>query len=243
MKKYLFLYLFLFITFVFVRNGYSQNLNYENVEKFIQNKDYYKALAEVNKILSDSPEDLKAIKYKVNILYLLDKYNEAGDILDKIINKYKDDYELYYLSGLINIGKKKYKKAIDDLSRALSTNDNDLLHKIYLARGIAFMNYEFYDEALQDLEKSLSINNTNPQTYTSLGMVNYYLKNYSTAVQNFELAIEKGDTNPETYFNLGMSYLKSDQKNKACQSFQKACSLGNTNACKAILLECATNLP
>jgi len=241
MKRYInVLFLILFINFL---NSYSQNSDYNIVENYIQSKDYYKALSEVNKILSNQPDDIKSLKLKINVLYLLDKYKEASDILDNVLKKYNKDYELLYLSGLVNIRLKKYKKAIDDLTVALETSDNELLYKIYLARGIAFMNYELYDEALQDLEKSLSINNSSPQTYTSLGMVNYYLRNYSTAVKNFELAIEKGDNNPETYFNLGMSYLKNDQKNKACQNFQKACSMGNTNACKAILLECATNIP
>ncbi|MBN2213315.1 MAG: tetratricopeptide repeat protein [Bacteroidales bacterium] len=212
-------------------------------ETNIRNNRYDIALNKVQEALNIEPDNERALLLETNIYYLENEYKKAYEALEKAIKRFPEKDEFYYQRGLINIGRQKYQKAIDDFSDLIEGNSKIGLFKVYLNRGVAYMNIQEYEKALYDLTRSIELNSNNASAYHSRGMLNYQLKDYSAAVEDFKQALEYNDNNPETNFNLGMSFFRLEEKDNACPYFHKACKEGNLNACKMVLMECAKEIP
>jgi tetratricopeptide (TPR) repeat protein len=212
-------------------------------ETNIRNSRYDIALNKVEEALSIEPDNQKAWGLKINIYYLENDYKEAYDIVEKAIQRFPGSGDFYYQRGLINMGRQKYQKAIDDFDRLIDGYGDIELFKVYLNRGVAYMNIQEDDQALKDISKSIELNQSNASAYHSRGMLNYQLKDYGAAIEDFKQALQYNENNPETNFNLGMSYFRMEEKDSACPYFHKACKEGNMNACKMVLMECAKNIP
>ena len=240
------IFLILHITAICTIGMYGQtkidNLLTE-AETNIRNSRYDIALNKVEEAISIEPDNKKAIQLRINIYYLENDYKEALDIAEEAIQRFPDEEEFYYQRGLINIGRQKFQKAIDDFNRLIDGNSDFELFKVYLNRGVAYMNLQEDEQALEDISKSIELNSNNASAYHSRGMLNYQLKDYEAAVRDFLQALVYNNNNPETNFNLGMSYFRMEDKDSACPYFHKACKEGNLNACKMVLMECAKNIP
>lgn len=212
-------------------------------ETNIKNSRYDIAMNKVEEALGIEADNKKAIQMRITIYYLENDYKEALNIVEEAIKRFPDDGDFYYQRGLIQIGRQKFQKAIDDFNRLIDGYGNYELFKVYLNRGVAYMNLQEDEQALKDLSKSIELNNHNASAYHSRGMLNYQLKDYDAAVEDFKQALVYNDNNPETNFNLGMSYFRMEEKDSACPYFHKACKEGNLNACKMVLMECAKNMP
>ncbi len=212
-------------------------------ETNIRNSRYDIALSKVEEALSIEPANKKALQLQINIHYLQNDYKEAYELVDDAIKRFPGDGDFFYQRGLINIGRQKYQKAVDDFNRLIDGYSDFELFKVYLNRGVAYMSMQEYERALEDMTKSIGLNNHNASAYHSRGMLNYQLKDFHAAVEDFKQALLYNDNNPETNFNLGMSYFRLEEKDSACPYFHKACKEGNMNACKMVLMECAKNIP
>jgi tetratricopeptide (TPR) repeat protein len=177
-------------------------------ETNIRNLKYDLALNKVQEALGIEPDNKKALQLEINIFYLENDYKKAYENVEKALQRFPGEGEFCYQRGLINLGRQKYQKAIVDFSTLIDGNNNVDLFKVYLNRGVAFMNIQEYEQALNDITKSIELNSTNASAYHSRGMLNYQLKDYSAAIRDFKQALEYSDNNPETNFNLGMSYIR-----------------------------------
>jgi len=212
-------------------------------ETNIRNSRYDIALNKVQEALSIEPDNKKALQLEINIHYLGNDYKKAYERVEKAIQTFPGDGDFYYQRGLINIGRQKYQKAIDDFNGLIDGNSDVELYKVYLNRGVAYLNIQEYEQALSDMTKSIELEMNNASAHHSRGMLNYQLKDYRAAIEDFKQALLYNDNNPETNFNLGMSYFRLEEKDSACPYFHKACKEGNLNACKMVLMECAKKIP
>lgn len=242
MKIFLVLHIAAICTFGIYGQTRIDNLLTE-AETNIRNSRYDIALNKVEEALSIEPENKKATQLRINIYYLESDYKEALEIVEEAIQRFPGEGDFYYQRGLINIGRQKFQKAIDDFNRLIDGYNDFELFKVYLNRGVAYMNLQEEEHALEDISKSIELNSNNASAYHSRGMLNYQLKDYEAAVGDFLQALVYNDDNPETNFNLGMSYFRMEEKDSACPYFHKACKEGNLNACKMVLMECAKNIP
>ena len=219
------------------------NLLLQEADTELEKSNYDGALRKVDNALALSPGNVRILEKRINIYYQMNEIKEASKYVNEAILEFPSESGLYYLSGLINISRKKYYKAINDFNKALELEKPVELFKIYLNRAVANTNLQEYELAIEDLTKSIELNSTNPSTYHSRGMVYYELKDYNLAVDDFKQAINLSDDNPVTFFNLGMSYYRLEDKESACPYFHKACSFGDKNACRMALMECAKKMP
>jgi len=225
-------------------NGQSEvEMLLTEAETNIRNSRYDIALNKVQEALNIEPDNKEALLLEIGIYYLDNDYKKAYEDVEKAIQRFPGDGDFYYQRGLINLGRQKYQRAINDFDGLINGNSDVELFKVYLNRGVAYMNLQEYEQALNDITKSIELNSNNASAHHSRGMLNYQLKDYSAAVEDFKHALQYNDNNPETNFNLGMSYFRLEDKDSACPYFHKACKEGNMNACKMVLMECAKNIP
>jgi len=202
------------------------------------------ALAKTREALEINPDHHPALQKQINILFLMNDEKESLRLVDNAIRLYPDNPGYYYLRGIINNGREKYSKALDDFTQAIDLGSgSDMLYRSYLGRGVSYLNLTEYDQALSDLSTSIQQNDTVAGAYYSRGMVNYELRDYQAAIDDFLKILEFSEGNAELYFNLGMAYFRLEERDKACQNLNKACTMGNTNACRMSLMECAKGIP
>jgi tetratricopeptide (TPR) repeat protein len=201
------------------------------------------ALQKAREAVSISPQFHPAIQKEINILFLMKDEKESIRLADEAIDKYPDIAGYFYLRGIINNGRGKYSRALDDFTRAIELDQKDILYRCYLGRGLSYFNLLEYDAALTDLSQSIQQNDTVASAWYSRGMVNYELRDYPSAVQDFQKTLTYSEGNAALYFNLGMSYFRLNEKEKACPNFNKSCSMGNTSACRMTMMECVKAIP
>jgi len=202
------------------------------------------ALAKTREALSIKPDFHPALQKQINILFLMNDEKESVRLVDNAIRLYPENPEYHYLRGIINNGRERYSKALDDFTAAIDLNPGkDLLYRYYLGRGVSYMGLLEYDQALVDLGTSIEQNDTIASAYYSRGMVNYELRDYEAAVKDFRKILEFSEGNAALFFNMGMAYFRMDDKDNSCQNLNKACTMGNTNACRMSLMECAKAIP
>jgi len=241
----------LFISFAFLfilfRAGAQQDPRIEillgEADVLIGEKQLDAALEKVGEALRIDVLNTEAVIRQINIYYLLNDDKEAMRLADLAIEADPSEPGFYYLRGIINNMREKYAKAIDDFDESARNAPQDISYKIYLGRGISYMNLLEYDDAMADLTKSISLNDTNASAYHTRAMLNYELKEYQAAINDFIKALDYSEGTSVLYYNLGMSYFRLEQQTEACPYFQKSCSMGNNNACKMILMECAREIP
>jgi tetratricopeptide (TPR) repeat protein len=201
------------------------------------------ALEKTRLAILRSPSSLDALQKRINVYYLMNNEKESLHYVEEALKEYPRVPEFYYLSGVIQNGRGKYIKALNDFDKALELQPQVDIYKYYLGRGVSHMNLMEYDQAISDFSTSIEYNDTVASAYHSRAMVNYEVKDYSAAVSDFLKALELSEGNAALFFNLGMSYYRLEQKEKACPYFHKACKLGNNNACRMTLMECAKAIP
>jgi len=201
------------------------------------------AMEKINQAMQIDPSDASALSKQINIFYLMDENKEALKLADQAINSYPGVSEFYYLRATINNAQQRYSRAISDFEQALSLQNDDMIYKIYLGRGISYMNLAEYERAMTDLTKSIELNDTIAAAYSGRAMLHYQLKDYESSVNDFLSSIRYSEENASLYFNLGMAYFRLNDTANACPWFHKACTLGNNNACRMALMECAKSIP
>ncbi len=201
------------------------------------------ALAKTREAVDISPASHAAMQKQINILFLMNDEKESVRLVDEAVRQYPNEAMYHYLRGIINNGRQRYSKALDDFTRAIDLNPPDILYRCYLGRGVSYFNLIEYDNALSDLTLSIEQNDTVASAFSSRAMVNYELRDYESAIDDFLRALDLSAGSSALYFNLGMSYYRLEQKEKACPYFHKSCTMGNTNACRMTLMECAKAIP
>lgn len=202
---------------------------------------YTKAIEEADKLINQSPSNFYALERKINALFLIDNIKTASELIEKAIDHFPMELELYYFRGLLNNAKEKYLKALNDFNKAEDIDNNEYLYKVYVNRGATYFNLQEYENALDDFNRAIKLDENNQIAYYSRAMANYELKNYENAVEDFTKSIEMSEENDIVLYNLGMSYFRLEVADKACYYFNKSCTQGNKNACKMLLLECTEN--
>lgn len=163
------------------------------------------------------PEDLD---YDINY-YLAAAYYKAGrlaeakEVYDSILTLRDDEYDAYYLRGIVLLESGDYESSIADFRKAININNNDCdmivdVYQVLAAQG--------YKEAGREIISECIASKSDISDY-DYGRFEYYLGNYDSAKTYLENA-DKGDSAQITLF-LGRTY-------EALGDYNYAISLYNT---------------
>ena len=217
----------------------SDRALFAKAELFFMQKDYSQALQYYETAITVNANMAEAYAGKARVMVGMQNQKEAMNVVENALKKLSADSELYYMRGLLNYQRGKFKLAIEDYDRALSNNANWNAYQIFLNRGIANDALGKPDLAVQDFTRAIIADPNATGGYIARGNIQYNSAKYKEAAEDFKKAEVLNPDNAVVIYNIGMALFKDDDRSTACKYFQKACLLGNTNACKMIVLNCS----
>ncbi|MGM0529761.1 MAG: tetratricopeptide repeat protein [Bacteroidota bacterium] len=230
--------------FLLSYTGYSQNAIDSIMElgdDLVDMDDYEAAEDKYDQALEIDENYVPALKAKVRVLLLRDKYNKAKRLAENSLEEHGDQPAFYLYLGEASIDKERYEQAMDYLKDALELVDEkntELLNRIYVKLGAAYQKLENYEDALENYSKALDIEQTNPSVFLYRGNIYYKREDYENALADFKKVLELDPSNHLAQYNLGMCYFRQGDKTNACDAFHNACENGNKNACRMVVSKC-----
>ena len=220
----------------------------EESKKNLENKYHADQLNNNNKVIPSSikksegyfQEESKKIEndFDIDLSAIKNNFFSFDDASSKL--KEGLDHENYLKRGLNRFQKNDFKRAINDFTRGLRSNPENI--DIYLVRAIAKMKIEQFKKAIEDFNLYLQYNSKNINSfldrgdcYLKLGSKELALKDYDKAsslgselgkvkknylecilqknkksINNFSEKIKQGTKDPKVYFSRAMAYKKEE---------------------------------
>lgn len=149
--------------------------------------------------------------YKVaELLNVLNKRDEAAEMLFNLLNKKPDMYKATELLGDILISKEMYKEAVNIYQEALKYNP--VSYEINYNLGIAYTMLNDFQNAKVCYEKAAEINSLIYNAKYSLAEIALIYKDLGEAEKRFLQVIEDDELSADGYFELSkISLIKGDK--------------------------------
>jgi parallel beta-helix repeat protein len=129
----------------------------------------------------------------------------------------------YYNRAELEIGKKEYQAAIEDLTNALQIDPNDAA--AYSERGRAYLSTNKYHEAFADFDKAVNLEPKEEVYYYNRGLACESLEEYTQATSDFTKAITLKPDYAHPYLGRGDVYYKMKRYNDAVKEYTEAIRL------------------
>jgi len=197
-------------------------LNLNSIEKNDE------AIALLEALIADVPDDLEAITALGNILRSDEQFEEAARVYSKAIDLIgtptRQHWTLFYFRGIAHERSKQWPKAEVDLQKALELEPDHPLVLNYL--GYSWVDQGIYlDEGLEMIEKAVQRRPRDGYIVDSLGWVFYRLGRYEEAVVQLERAVELRPDDPIINDHLGDAYWKVGRRLEAMFQWSHALDL------------------
>lgn len=155
------------------------------------------------------------------------RFQEAKDLLDKVIEQAPSRPEAYYNRGLASLMLDEFDKAEKDFSSAIGLGDESA--DVYNNRGLARSYIGEIESSLGDFNLAISIDSNFAEAYINRASNHIVLNNLFNAEDDLKKAKELDPNNPEIYLQLGRLMHTMNQFGDAVKNFSKAIELGLDN--------------
>ncbi len=150
---------------------YNYFLEAENIDYFININCYYyyynNTLKYYNIVFQNNPKNILCLKNCAHIYEIQEKYSDALEILDKILEiNWNDSLILCYYGKILNY-LNRYNDSISYFIKAYKI-DSENIH-ILIKKTITYYEFQKYDKAFLDLNKCIQLDSSNNLTYYALG--------------------------------------------------------------------------
>ncbi len=186
------------------------------------------ALAELDRLLADQPDNLDARIAEGDLLRKHKRFAEAADAYSEAIARLPEprpeDWALYYSRGICLERAGKWPAAEADLLRALELQPDqpDVLN--YL--GYSWIDKGMHlDQARQMIEKAVELRPSDGAIVDSLGWALYRMGDYPAAVRMLERAVELKGDDPTINEHLGDAYWRVGRHDEARYQWRRALGL------------------
>ncbi len=221
----------LFLLFILVFTSFQSfsqfdQENYKAATAYREKKSLDKALKEIDKaILSDSLNTLY-LNEKAAILWELNHYQEAFDLLTKSVSIDPGNITTYIARGIIFYSTQNFDEAIDEYSYALTLAKGDTVRKVILVnRAAAYIYKRNFDLAYEDLIAVYRKDSNDIATLTNLAVVCDEIGKGDETLKYLERVIRIDPENDGAYVNMGFKYQDMGEYKKAIQYYNKALEL------------------
>ncbi len=172
--------------------------------------------------------------------YLLQRYEDAKNIYDRIIDANPYDHDAIQFRGVTYYRLRKYEEALADFNRALELNSDD--HVTLNDRGVILKNLGKYEDALSDFNHALELKPNNYVILDSRGNVYTELRRYDEALADHNRALEIKPDNPVVLNNRGIDYVRLGKYHEALTDFNRSLELQPDDAGTLYNLACLFSL-
>ena len=152
---------------------------------------------------------------------------EAQKLYKKIINKDKNNFQLFFLLGTSFLQTTNYLEAISYLDNAIKLNSN--YADAYNNRGIALAEIKNYSDAIKDYEICIKLKPNFPDAYINKGISLKEIGKYDDALKDYKTVLKLFPRSTKAYTNLGNLQKEQRKYEDAIRSYEKAISLDETN--------------
>ena len=194
--------------------------NLGNYEKAIAA--YQEAINLDNNAQSDS-----SFKYLSDLLFYLDRKEEAIAVLDQGINLIPESKDLWLIKARYLYKLEEYQATIEICNRGLDLYPESTQLKYYLA--LALHKLEKSSEAKDIFSKILTLDPENCSALSGQADIYYSEQNYTAAINNYQKIIELEPNNSHAWYNQACCYALQKKFTKAIAALQKAIELDSSN--------------
>ena len=238
-------------------DGCSSDPNVEGAKLDLKNKNYDRALENVETAIANDPQNAEAYKLKGDILFdmiygqgaapaddremlvadMLEAYNEAAE-LDP---EYADDLEQWKQLAYgreFNLGVQAFDKGQTDESKFVEAAEHfdtaaDIMPDssgAYLNEAFAYLNAGMRLEAIEPLEQVVALEAAEPTTYVYLAELYGEQERGEEAIVLLEGAQERYPENESILTQLLNAYVRTEQMDRAMDQFSRAVERNPDNA-------------
>jgi tetratricopeptide (TPR) repeat protein len=203
---------------------YLQNREIADHIKACKEEDFYNldmeaALQVVYALKEKYPRYLHARILEIKLYCDLERYDEALDGINYILDQYNFHAEAMVFLGYVKGKTGNYRESLRLFDKALKIDPyND---DCYAYRGILKEENGLYDAAIVDYEQSILLKPHENWVYTTKGSCYYAIGNYPQAVESYQTAIRQNAKNYFARFGLGMTYAAQEQWGLCMEELEK----------------------
>jgi tetratricopeptide (TPR) repeat protein len=156
------------------------------------------ALAAYEQAIQVAPHSARAYYYKGLMLGYLERYEDAVEAFDAVLNLAPDAVS-YYSKGVALGHLGRYDEALEVIDKALNLDTSDA--DFYYLKGMALNNLERYGEALEAYDEALNLNSNDANFYYEKGCVLYNLKRYNEALEAYDEVLNLSPNGSANVYN------------------------------------------
>lgn len=162
---------------------YNRALVYDILERNTE------ALADFNKLLEIDFENIEAYLHRGNIYKEQEQWDLALDDLDfYIANAKNPSDDAYGIRGIINLSKRHYANAIQDLNKAIGLNPKYAEYYFYL--GLTFNKVEKYEEALKYVTQAIQLDDSIASYFLTRSQIHQKLGDSESSTSDYRIWME-----------------------------------------------------
>mgnify|MGYP001339937026 FL=1 len=148
------------------------------------------------------------------------KINEAKEICEEILKSEPNNFNAYYLLGVIAFQTKNYIKSDDLISKAIEINPKN--SEFYNFKGIALIHINKFEEAIESWTKAIEIDPNSLDAYNNRGNALIKLKKNKLALKNFDQALKLKPNFSQALHNRSVVLKNLNKFEVALESVNKA---------------------
>jgi tetratricopeptide (TPR) repeat protein len=168
--------------------------------------EYQAALSSCDAALRALPDYTPAYQRRAETLLALKRYTEAGEALDRYLQRGEPGPEAYQARGLIHAGLRQYPQAVEAYSRALGIRRDA---PTLADRGWARLKLGDVPEALADFRAALDLDQGNTDALVGRGQAELRLGQLAAAAQSAEKALRQGRPGPPLLVKVAGVYAQA----------------------------------
>ena len=148
------------------------------------------------------------------------KISEAKEICNEILKSEPDNFNAYYLLGVIAFQTRNFKKSEELISKAIEINSEN--SEFYNFMGIVLVHLNKFEESIKNWTKAIEINPNSLDAYNNRGNALIKLKKNESALKDFDQAIKIKPNFAQAYNNRGVVLKDLNRFDLALESSNKA---------------------
>jgi len=168
------------------------------------------------------PNDLTLLDLRVSALLKLERYQEALDTLDYVLDKHlatgRNLGNMYAAKGHALAGLRNYEEALNYYRRSLDIVTT--VSMIWYMQGFVLHQLGDFEAALDSFKRARQIED-NEVTNIYISYCYMQMEDYSEAEQVYRNMLEHGSSNPIVYHGLGLALVQQQENDEAYQWLQR----------------------
>mgnify|MGYP001162359729 FL=1 len=161
-------------------------------------------------------------------IYRLKNDEGTSDIIDKGINLFPQDEQLYFYKSAYLRDQKKIEQATQYMAKSLSLKPDD--PSINNSFGVILGEQGKFSEALNFFKKAVDGDNSNAEFLLNLGLCYQKVQEIKKALEYYTKSIEIDPHNFKAFINIGSLFQEMGNKEKTIYYYEKARDLEPKNA-------------